>query len=163
MLIISPIFPEQRNWWWDSWQNCQSQFGRLRANVWEWNGIILDAHLKVYKAVVLPTLLYTCEAWTVYQLHGKILNHFHFSCGRQLLKSKWLQTRSIHVIHPRRQLGRFYLRSPYLIIISAICHCHSFKNELVLELNTAWRKQPIADYVSNHNRTCGESVSENSE
>ena len=58
---------------------------------------------------------------------------------------------------------RFYLRSPYLIIISAICHCHSFKNELVLVLNTAWRKQPIADYVSNHNRTCGESVSENSE
>ena len=57
----------------------------------------------------------------------------------------------------------FYLRSPYLIIISAICHCHSFKNELVLVLNTAWRKQPIADYVSNHNRTCGESVSENSE
>ena len=57
----------------------------------------------------------------------------------------------------------FYLRSPYLIIISAICHCHSFKNELVLVLNTAWRKQPIADNVSNHNRTCGESVSENSE
>ena len=47
---------------------------------------------------------------------------------------------------------RFYLRSPYLIIISAICHCHPFKNELVLVLNTAWRKQPIADYVSNHNR-----------
>ena len=59
--------------------------------------------------------------------------------------------------------GAVYLRSPYLIIISAICHCHSFKNELVLVLNTAWRKQPIADYVSNHNRTCGESVSENSE
>ena len=58
---------------------------------------------------------------------------------------------------------KFYLRSPYLIIISAICHCHPFKNELVLVLNTAWRKQPIPDYMSNHNRTCGESVSENSE
>ena len=57
----------------------------------------------------------------------------------------------------------FYLRSPYLIIISAICHCHPFKNELVLVLNTAWRKQPIVDYVSNHNRMCGNSVSENSE
>ena len=55
------------------------------------------------------------------------------------------------------------LSDTYLIIISAICHCHSFKNELVLVINTAWRKQPIADYVSNHNRTCGESVSENSE
>ena len=29
-------------------------FGRLRANVWERNGIKLDTKLKVYKAVVLP-------------------------------------------------------------------------------------------------------------
>ena len=53
------------------------------------------------------------------------------------------------------------LSDTYLIIIFAICHCHPFKNELVLVLNTAWRKQPIADYVSNHNRTCGKCVSEN--
>ena len=55
------------------------------------------------------------------------------------------------------------LSDTYLIIIFAICHCHPFKNGLVLVLNTAWRKQPIADDVSNHNRTCGKSVSENSE
>ena len=45
-------------------------FGRLRANVWERNGIKLDTKLKVYKAVVLPTLLYACETWTVYQRHA---------------------------------------------------------------------------------------------
>ena len=49
-------------------------FGRLRANVWERNGIKLDTKLKVYKAVVLPTLLYACETWTVYQRHAKRLN-----------------------------------------------------------------------------------------
>ena len=32
-------------------------FGRLRANVFERNGIKLDIKLKVYMAVVLPTLL----------------------------------------------------------------------------------------------------------
>ena len=42
-------------------------FGRLRTNVWERNGIRLDTKLKVCKAVVLPTLLYACETWTVYQ------------------------------------------------------------------------------------------------
>ena len=46
-------------------------FGRLRTNVWERNGIRLDTKLKVYKAVVLPTLLYACETWTVYQRHAK--------------------------------------------------------------------------------------------
>ena len=38
---------------------------------------------------MLPTLLYACETWTVYQRHAKILNHFHTSCLRKLLKIKW--------------------------------------------------------------------------
>ena len=46
-------------------------FGRLRANVLERDGIKLDTKLKVYKAVVLPTLSYACETWTVYQRHAK--------------------------------------------------------------------------------------------
>ena len=64
-------------------------FGRLRTNVWERNGIRLDTKLKVYKAVVLPTLLYACETWTVYQRHAKKLNHFHLNCLRKLLKIRW--------------------------------------------------------------------------
>ena len=64
-------------------------FGRLRTNVWERNGITLDTKLKVYKAVVLPTLLYAYETWTVYQRHAKKLNHFHLSSPRKLLKIRW--------------------------------------------------------------------------
>ena len=64
-------------------------FGRLRTNVWERNGTRLDTKLKVYKAVVLPTLLYACETLTVYQRHAKKLNHFHLSCLRKLLKIRW--------------------------------------------------------------------------
>ena len=64
-------------------------FGRLRTNVWERNGIRLYTKLKVYKAVVLPTLLYACETWIVYQRHPKKLNHFHLSCLRKILKIRW--------------------------------------------------------------------------
>ena len=46
-------------------------FGRLRSSVWDRSGIGLCTKLKVYRAVVLPTLLYACETWTVYQLHAK--------------------------------------------------------------------------------------------
>ena len=76
-----------------------------------------------------------------------------FSCKGhfQSIKTKFLNVKLV------------LLSDTYLIIIFAIFHYHPFKNELVLVLNTAWRKQPIADYVSNHNRTCGKSVSENSE
>ena len=64
-------------------------FGRLLTNVWERNGIRLDTKLKVYRAVVLPTLLYARETWTVYQSHAKKLNHFHLSCLRKILKIRW--------------------------------------------------------------------------
>ena len=50
---------------------------------------LLDKNLKVYKAVVLPTQLYACETWTVYQRHAKRLYHFHTSCLRKLFKIKW--------------------------------------------------------------------------
>ena len=63
-------------------------FGRLRANVWERNGIKLDIKLEV-KGVVLPTLLYACETWTVYQRHAKRLKHFRLICLGKLLKIKW--------------------------------------------------------------------------
>ena len=71
-------------------------FGRLQAIVWERYEIHLDTKLKVYKAVVLPTLLYACETWATYQHHAKRLNHFHLNCLRKLLKSSGktrLQTR----------------------------------------------------------------------
>ena len=48
-------------------------FGRLRGSIWDRSGIRLDTKLKVYRSVVLPTLLYACEIWTVYQRHAKRL------------------------------------------------------------------------------------------
>ena len=64
-------------------------FGRLRGSVSDRSGTKLDTKLKVYKAVVLPTLLYARETWTVYQRHAKRLNHFHTSCLRKRLRIKW--------------------------------------------------------------------------
>ncbi|GFS01393.1 hypothetical protein ElyMa_006422200 [Elysia marginata] len=46
--------------------------GRLRSSVWEPKGVS-----QVYRAVVLTTLLYASETWTVYQRHAKKLNRFH--------------------------------------------------------------------------------------
>ena len=41
-------------------------FGRLHGSGWDRSGIRLDTKQKVYKAMVLPTLLYACEIWPVY-------------------------------------------------------------------------------------------------
>ena len=61
-------------------------FGRLFYSVWERRTIRLDTKLKVYNAAVLPTLLYACETWTVYQRHARRLSHFRTSYLRKLFK-----------------------------------------------------------------------------
>ncbi|KAL8590540.1 hypothetical protein ACOMHN_010976 [Nucella lapillus] len=66
-----------------------SAFGRLREKVWERRGISLKTKLKVYRAVVLTTLLYGCETWTVYRRHEKQINHFHLRCLRNILNIRW--------------------------------------------------------------------------
>ena len=66
-----------------------SAFGRLKKKVWERREISQSARVKVYKAVVLTTLLYGCEAWTVYRHHEKQLQQFHTRCLRRILNIRW--------------------------------------------------------------------------
>nr|VZI08239.1 unnamed protein product [Spirometra erinaceieuropaei] len=61
-------------------------FGRLRSTVWNRHGLQLSTKLKMYKAVILPTLLYGAETWTVYTRQARRLNHFHLSCLRRILR-----------------------------------------------------------------------------
>ncbi|KYO18850.1 hypothetical protein Y1Q_0009257 [Alligator mississippiensis] len=61
-------------------------FGRLHANVCEHRGISQQTKLKVYKAIVLPVLMYTCKTWTVYRSHALKLNHFYMGCLRKLMR-----------------------------------------------------------------------------
>nr|VZI41399.1 unnamed protein product [Spirometra erinaceieuropaei] len=64
-------------------------FGRLQNTVWNRHGLQLSTKLKMYKAVILPTLLYGAETWTVYAKQARRLNHFHLSCLRRILRLNW--------------------------------------------------------------------------
>ncbi|XP_039386731.1 uncharacterized protein LOC120401127, partial [Mauremys reevesii] len=66
-----------------------SAFGGLLTNVWDRRGISLATKLKVYRAVVLTTLMYASETCTVYRRHARQLNHFHTTCLRRLLRIRW--------------------------------------------------------------------------
>merc|ERR1712121_440290 len=50
-----------------------SAFGRLWTRVWQERGILQKTKVAVYRAVVLTSLLYGCETWTVYRRHIKKL------------------------------------------------------------------------------------------
>jgi hypothetical protein len=64
-------------------------FGRLTKRLWNDHGIRLATKVAVYKAVVLTTLLYGCESWTLYRRHIAKLDQFHLRCLRKLAHIKW--------------------------------------------------------------------------
>ena len=66
-----------------------SAFGRLRSSTWDRRGISTATKIKVYNAVVIPSLLYGCETWTVYAGQAKKLNSFHLKCLRKILNIKY--------------------------------------------------------------------------
>nr|VZI43685.1 unnamed protein product [Spirometra erinaceieuropaei] len=64
-------------------------FGRLQSTVWNRHGLQLSTKLKMHKVVILPTLLYGEETWTVYTKQTRRLNLFHLSCLRHILRLNW--------------------------------------------------------------------------
>ena len=49
----------------------------------------LITKIKVYRAVVIPTLLYGAETWTPYRRQVRLLERFHQRCLRSILNIKW--------------------------------------------------------------------------
>ncbi|PFX22072.1 hypothetical protein AWC38_SpisGene13414 [Stylophora pistillata] len=52
-------------------------------------GAITPVYCWVYKTVVLTSLLYGCETWTLYRRHIKLLERFHMRSLRSILGIKW--------------------------------------------------------------------------
>ena len=63
--------------------------GRLRNRLLNHHSVTLDTKLKVYRAVVLSSLLYGCETWTLYRRLLKQLERFHQHALRSILGIRW--------------------------------------------------------------------------
>ena len=64
-------------------------FGKLWMRVWNSHDLKLQTKILVYKAIVLPTLLYAAETWCCYKADIKRLDTFHLKCLRSILGIKW--------------------------------------------------------------------------
>ncbi|KAK2562750.1 hypothetical protein P5673_014468 [Acropora cervicornis] len=66
-----------------------SSFGRLYKRVWNSHSLRLTTKIKVYRAVVISTLIYGAETWTLYRTQVRLLERFHQRCLRSILNIKW--------------------------------------------------------------------------
>ena len=70
-------------------QKAAKSFGTLKDRVWKDRNITLNTKLAVYKAIVLPTLLYGSQAWVTYQRHILKIESFHLRCLRCIAGVRW--------------------------------------------------------------------------
>ena len=64
-------------------------FGKLRKRVFDDHDLRTTTKIKVYQAVVLPTLLYGSETWTTYRKNISSLEKFHQRSLRSILRITW--------------------------------------------------------------------------
>ena len=66
-----------------------SAFGRLNSMVFHNKNLKLNTKVAVYNAVVISSLLYGSEAWTLYRRQVKNLEKFHMNSLRRILGITW--------------------------------------------------------------------------
>ncbi|XP_063615806.1 uncharacterized protein LOC134788997 [Penaeus indicus] len=59
--------------------------GRLKIRILSRHSIKLSTKLQIYQAIVLTSLLYGCETWTLYKRHLKLLEKFHIKGLKSIL------------------------------------------------------------------------------
>jgi len=66
-----------------------SAFGKLRERLWNNRHVSIRAKCKVYRAIVLSTLLYGAETWTIYRTQVKKLGAYMMRQLRDIMSIKW--------------------------------------------------------------------------
>ncbi|KAK3860523.1 hypothetical protein Pcinc_033430 [Petrolisthes cinctipes] len=66
-----------------------SAYGRLSCRVFNNHALTMATKIMVFQAIVLSTLLYACETWTLYRSDIQSLERFQQYKLRQILKIPW--------------------------------------------------------------------------
>ena len=80
-------------------------FGKLQKRLWKSHDISLTTKIQVYRAVVIPTLLYGCETWTPYRRQIKMLDAFHLRKLRSICNISWKDKITNHEVLSRCQIS----------------------------------------------------------
>ena len=63
-------------------------------NIWNSKDVTFQTKIKLFKALILSTLLYGCESWTLTAETTKKLQSFELRCYRRMLGISWKEHRT---------------------------------------------------------------------
>ena len=81
-------------------------FGRLTKRLWKNRDIRLNTKISVYRSVVLTSLLFGCETWTLKKIHLARLEKFHQTTLRKIAKIKWFHKVTNYEVLSRGKINR---------------------------------------------------------
>ena len=70
-------------------KNACASFGKLEKRLWSRTGIKLSTKCKVYRAMILPALIYSAETYTLYREHIRRLEAVQQRHLRRIMNIKW--------------------------------------------------------------------------
>jgi hypothetical protein len=122
-------------------------YSRLRLRVFQNTDLRVDTRLKVYKAVILPTLIYASETWSTCSNDIKGLENYHMRKLREILKIKWSDKRTNNSVYQQAKIP-----SVESLIVKNRLHWagHIFRMK-----NSRLPKQMLYSELANGKRTQG--------
>ena len=135
-------------------------FRSLSRLVWYQRKIKVSTKLKLFKAIIIPTLLYGSETWNVLQSHIQRLQVFTNRCLRIIRgTSLWDKLRNTHV-HSRSSSFQFQHSGCNKIAVNKaglINHIHQIHNATTLHhcpiCNKVFQKQGLHNHVKKCSRS----------
>jgi len=122
-------------------------FGGLRERVWDNGDLTIKTKCAIYQAIVLSTLLYGVESWTVYKTTAHKLNVFLTNQLRQILSVKWW-----HFVSNMKILQKTTITSLYDTLIQRNLRWAGHVNRLD---NTRIPKQVLYSQLTEGSRDIG--------
>src|SRR4030088_774522 len=59
------------------------------STVWKQRHLSIALKIQIYRALVLPVLLYASETWTMLECDARRVQSFHMQCRRRMLNIQW--------------------------------------------------------------------------
>ena len=85
-----------------------ASFGRLNERLWKNKNVTTKVKCQVYRAVILSTLLYGAETWTIYRAQVHKLNTFMMKHLRYIMGVRWWHYRKNSDILEKARLPSMY-------------------------------------------------------